>query len=128
MTYTKEQQRKNRKKWVKALQSGKYTKGVGFLSKDNKFCCLGVACEVGIEAGLRIRKGIDDLNEATSYNTKISHLPQNVMDWLGLKTGDGNFFNKRGATQSLVGLNDMRQYPFYKIAQVILEEPPGLVR
>jgi hypothetical protein len=128
MTYTKEQQRKNRKKWVKALQSGKYTKGVGFLSKDNKFCCLGVACEVGIEAGLRIRKGADDLNEATSYNSQISNLPKNVTGWLGLKTAYGYFLNKRGETQSLIAMNDSGRYSFEKIAQVILEEPPGLVR
>lgn len=30
-------------KWLKALRSGKYPKGTGWLESDGKFCCLGVA-------------------------------------------------------------------------------------
>ena len=36
-----------KKKWLSALRSGEYKKGKGQLrTKDNRFCCLGVACEI----------------------------------------------------------------------------------
>lgn len=37
--------------WVAKLRSGEYTQGRGNLrSRDNKFCCLGVLCDlVGLE-------------------------------------------------------------------------------
>jgi len=44
------------KKWVKALRSGDYPKGIEFLcredeiSGDLKYCCLGVACDVLTES------------------------------------------------------------------------------
>ena len=33
-------------KWLKALESGKYEQGKGFLAVGGKFCCLGVAEEL----------------------------------------------------------------------------------
>ena len=36
----------NRKKWVAALRSGKFKQGKKQLKANNKFCCLGVACEL----------------------------------------------------------------------------------
>ena len=36
-----------KEKWVTALRSGKYQQGQGVLrSKDDKFCCLGVLCDL----------------------------------------------------------------------------------
>lgn len=36
-----------KKKWVEALRSGKYKQGEGYLrSADDKFCCLGVLCDI----------------------------------------------------------------------------------
>lgn len=33
-------------KWVKALRSGKYKQARNALNIDNKFCCLGVLCDL----------------------------------------------------------------------------------
>ena len=33
-----------KKKWIEALRSNDYLQGKGYLCKDNKYCCLGVAC------------------------------------------------------------------------------------
>ena len=33
-------------RWIEALESGKYTQGVGALNSDGCFCCLGVLCDV----------------------------------------------------------------------------------
>lgn len=32
--------------WLRALRSKKYKQGTGELHPDNKFCCLGVLCDV----------------------------------------------------------------------------------
>ena len=33
-------------KWLEALSSQKYEKGSERLGNDNKFCCLGVLCDL----------------------------------------------------------------------------------
>jgi len=39
--------KKWKKKWIKALLSGEYTQGYGYLKTlDNKYCCLGVLCDI----------------------------------------------------------------------------------
>jgi hypothetical protein len=35
-----------KEKWLEALRSGKYNKGKESLLNDDKYCCLGVLCEV----------------------------------------------------------------------------------
>lgn len=37
---------KRRQRWFKALESGEYTQGVDFLRTHDKFCALGVACDL----------------------------------------------------------------------------------
>lgn len=50
--------KKDKKKWVKALRSGEYRQGQGQLinitSAGNvNYCCLGVACSIGITKPLK---------------------------------------------------------------------------
>lgn len=35
-----------KKKWVEALRSGKYKQGKEALCFGDKYCCLGVLCEI----------------------------------------------------------------------------------
>lgn len=36
-----------KQKWIDALRSGKYKQGKSYLkTKDGKYCCLGVLCEI----------------------------------------------------------------------------------
>ena len=35
-------------KWLAALRSGKYKQGKGMLKCEGRYCCLGVAVEIGI--------------------------------------------------------------------------------
>jgi hypothetical protein len=35
-----------KKKWVDALRSGKYAQGRNALRKRNRYCCLGVLCDL----------------------------------------------------------------------------------
>lgn len=33
-------------RWLEALRSGEYKQGRAYLRKDDKFCCLGVLCDL----------------------------------------------------------------------------------
>lgn len=45
-------------RWLETLQSGKYTQGKTYLSAQGKHCCLGVLCEMAVEAGLPVEKKV----------------------------------------------------------------------
>lgn len=45
-TKSKKMNQNIKKKWVKALRSGKYEQGQGCLQESGKYCCLGVLCDV----------------------------------------------------------------------------------
>lgn len=45
----------NVKAWVAALRSGTYTQGQFKLRRlDNTYCCLGVACDLAVQAGVSL--------------------------------------------------------------------------
>lgn len=107
----------DKKKWVKALRSGKYKQGIGALrTYDDKYCCLGVACEIfGVEAK-KMREGSEYL-----YGRNSSLLPDVLQERLGL-TDLGNLPKKvllKGSERdSLVDLNDCGA-SFKRIASII---------
>lgn len=111
---------KNAKKWVEALRSGKYEQGKMALRHENRFCCLGVACEVFIENGGAIKIAIDPDGDAT-YAGLACRLPKEVSDWIGIKSPLGRFEEKA----SLSSLNDNGS-TFFEIADIIESEPKGL--
>ncbi len=96
------------RKWVKALRSGKYEQGFGSIKcADNKFCCLGVLCEIE--------------PNATSVNNKsLAH-----SDMVGLSTSTGLITNDfTSGPVTLAGLNDhgikqIGSLNFNEIADVI---------
>lgn len=95
------------KLWVKALKSGKYKKGRGQLRDYmGQFCCLGVLCDLHAQAHPEIA--------ATQTNPEVylkedAFLPQEVMDWAGMKTFNGLFLRgiTKSLTDSLAGINDL---------------------
>lgn len=95
-------------KWVNALESGEFKRGVGALCCDDKYCCLGVAEEVC------------RLNEVS--NSILTH----TYNKLGLNTPNGDFTNRIGEVTCLVDYNDEKGYSFKKIATVIRSNPSGL--
>lgn len=113
----------NAKLWVAALRSGKYEQGTGMLNRDGRMCCLGVACEVGIENGLKLQFGCVGYvgYVLKSYNNEIDCLPVEVMKWAGIWDKFGYF---RGGS-SLSALNDSGK-SFAEIADIIESEPEGL--
>lgn len=109
------------KEWVKALRSGDYKQGIHSLHNlDDSFCCLGVLCDLAVEAGVarESKSGKEIGYEADGFYASL--LPPSVAKWAGLRTRQGNSF-----AHSLVYLNDDGR-PFTEIADVIESDPEGM--
>jgi hypothetical protein len=130
-------------KWVKALRSGKYKKGVGQLAKvitvpikgdewyetevvGEKFCCLGVLCDLYDK----------EKKQERSWDIYRGSLPLEVQQWAGLDSDDPKVdfdierFNKQNPDKTIISedvrlstLNDtvcvVRKKGFGMIADVI---------
>lgn len=100
-------------KWVYALRSGDYEQGLGKLRKDDKFCCLGVLCDIHSK-----ETGTEWIKE--KYFKNILLLPDIVVFWANLKTETPNVYVNKNRN-SLVELNDNRM-TFLEIADLIEEQ------
>lgn len=119
----------NAKKWVAALRSGDYKQGKFVLHNEteDKFCCLGVACEIYLKEGNRLeifRMQAPGGIIATVYQDKLGELPSKVRKWLGLNTSDG-LYEQANRAKQLTVRND-GGYTFEQIADIIESEPSGL--
>ena len=117
----------NAKAWVAALRSGEYAQGEGALKDDDdRYCCLGVACEVYRASGKRL--GLKKYHGEEGYNwyyhlgrdASDTQLPECVRKWLGVATTDGDF-----GDSTLIDEND-NGMPFAEIADIIESLPSGL--
>ena len=83
---------------AEALESGEYEQCWGALRIGDKYCCLGVACEVAIKNGLDIARqpppheGGADLFR---YDGEPSVLPNSVRAWYGFPESS-EFLNGAG--------------------------------
>ncbi len=103
-----------KKKWVEALKSEKFEHGKFYLCKDNKFCCLGVLCE--IEGIAREEKQLyENIGSTWFYGNDIKDdgllTDERLMQYIGQ---DGNFIGflirKNGVDYpSLTTLNDSEE-------------------
>lgn len=102
-------------KWVKALRSGEYKQGKDRLrSKDDKFCCLGVLCNLHAQEHPEIAK------HETNPLTYLNHagLPSSeVLEWAGFRyDNECGWISTIGT--DLVTLNDTGK-SFKQIANII---------
>jgi hypothetical protein len=79
----------NQRAWVQALRSGEYKQTKGVLAKLDEetreplgFCCLGVACDLAVKAGLSITVNEDGF--VRRFDGSIGSLPPSVQQWLGV--------------------------------------------
>lgn len=105
--------------WLEALESGKFEQGQNCLrSGDNKFCCLGVACELsGIEPILNSNY----LSPRYEYLGERHYLPQVIVDKLKFRDNQGIAFGKQPG-KAIAYLNDMGR-TFKDIAEIIRANP-----
>ena len=95
-----------KKQWIAALLSGDYEQGKAYLhtqntlGKEDKFCCLGVLCDLAVKAGVipepkklysevflygALDEVLEDEDISTSFNTRDDKvLPFAVGQWAGL--------------------------------------------
>jgi len=74
-------------KWVKALRSGKYEQGQASLrSKLNRFCCLGVLCDIIDDS--KWKKPVQINNFSYLYGDNITSLPFLLLKEIDLDKGD----------------------------------------
>jgi hypothetical protein len=114
--------KENVRKWVDALRSGKYGQTQGFLRRDDRFCCLGVACEVAMENGVAVsafpRDDSYGGNGVWAYGGEglVALPPWSVVEWLGLDEENPKLTDEgRHAAE----LNDEDDWTFEQIADAI---------
>lgn len=128
-------------KWIEALKSGKYAKGVKALNytDDNgvqRYCCLGVLCDLYIQE-TKIGAWKDSTSSISSnikrkhfykddYNLGSAFLPAEVREWADMYTPSAGFidkdnlFNPEDNMTSLVAVNDgIEAEDFSEVIKVI---------
>lgn len=105
------------KEWVKALRSGEYTQGRSYLRRADNFCCLGVLCDLAVEAGVipAPEKTSSGSSACYAYDGMVGAPSGKVQTWAGL-------YNP----VALIDLNDINKASFEVIADFIESEPEGL--
>ena len=78
------------KKWIEALRSGEYKQGLEALRNGDRYCCLGVLCDLYArehpsEPQWELRS--DDQHYFLGEEVE---LPDKVREWVGLEHGDGS--------------------------------------
>lgn len=110
--------------WVKALRSGKVEQAHGRLGMDDgSRCCLGVLCDLAVEAGI-----IKDFASDSNF------LPGPVVDWAGLITRKAQYGKETEEPSDRLALwkdNDgvgTTKKTFSEISAIIESQPEGLFR
>ena len=93
--------------WVDALRSGEFTQGKGALrTKDNKYCCLGVLCELYLrQTNDDVSWKYDDVFLGYGLYGEKAVLPNKVIKWSGIVNYNGKIIDNNVET-NLVSLND----------------------
>lgn len=108
-------------KWIEALESSKYLQGEGYLcskgteeDSGDRYCCLGVACEViGVE-----KKDVP--GGCYEYQGYRGQLTSDLRDKIGLASGMGAKIGDEA--KSLAIMNDDGT-TFAEIARILRENP-----
>jgi hypothetical protein len=121
------------KKWVKALRSGKYKQGQGYLKQFNskgqpRHCCLGVLCEIYNDTMKNSHKkslNTIEYHKIICFGKETQVLPLIVKKWAGMKTYIGIMNNSNKVEYCLSGINDSGK-KFSTIANIIEENVDNL--
>jgi hypothetical protein len=118
-----------KEKWVNALRSGEYEQGQGVLRSSDKFCCLGVLCDLYLNEVLDPDSywQTDEFGKTwfTSFDRERGEdydveefLPDVVIEWSELTNSDPEVIDKDECNSTISRLNDT-DYTFMQIATII---------
>ena len=108
-----------KKRWIEALRSGQYKQGQGYLKSGDKYCCLGVLCNLAKVDGVgkwECHMHATVFSCANSLDSRV--LPRDVQQWAGIPNSVGVYEVNDDNDKTLVGLNDCGT-SFEEIADVI---------
>lgn len=82
-----------KQKWVEALRSDEFEQGLDYLhTKDyetgvDKYCCLGVLCQIAVRENVIPGPEFDETGELFCYgeDSEVAHLPDEVITWAELE-------------------------------------------
>lgn len=123
---------------VKRLRSGLVVQTRKVLGRpDGSRCCLGVACDIAVEAGIAtaVKRTVTPMDDGPdvhvgqvlySYDGKLYTLPKSVREFFGFVTNGGSYTDIKGR-KSLAFQND-NGLTFSEIADIIESNPEGLFR
>lgn len=97
--------------WIEALRSGKYKQGTGSLQSLDKYCCLGVLCDI---CPYPINRNWD--NKEISGKSLITQY--NVKNWSGIGSLNGKYYDSQNSCVNLATDNDSGS-TFSEIADII---------
>lgn len=104
--------------WRKRLIEDEIPQAVGVLgTTEGARCCLGVLCDIAVEHGVIAPPQLYQEGDILEYGYDTGVLPSRVMEWAGLETPTGHYFED-GRLSSLSGQND-NGVPFPEIAAII---------
>lgn len=111
----------NQEKWLTALESGDYKQGTANLRSKDKFCCLGVACDLFFEGETKVWYNSTVYYEGIGYD---AFLPPSVVTKLNMLNNEGDFgdLGVFYGYSSLWEVND-DGVPFAEIAAFIRANP-----
>lgn len=102
-------------KWVKALRNGEYRKGRSQLRIGDRFCCLGVLCDIHA-------KEFSKTWDGEVYIGEQINLPSETFEWAGLDSEgcpSNPIIQYNGQHVHLSALNDNTSKTFPEIAEII---------
>lgn len=81
--------------WADALRSGEYKQGQGHLANEtsDKFCCLGVLCELAVKANVIPKYDPEGTwHPYPQYGNErtVAVLPLKVAEWVNLRDDQGD--------------------------------------
>jgi hypothetical protein len=107
-------------KWIAALRSGEYQQARATLRsswKADRFCCLGVLCDLAAKEGLGKWDG--GVFVAERGDSSATSLPYTVQEWAGFPVANKESNDPRVAGFYLTTLNDAHRKSFAEIADLI---------
>lgn len=122
--------REIKQRWINALRSGEYEQGFGQLNDGERYCCLGVLCDIAVKDGVVRSSPVGALGKFIGYYVPTSDsgpwidqdvLPEAVRDWAGLV--EKNPRVTIGEDDTVISeVNDVYQLNFNQIAEIIEEQ------